>query len=550
MINKNNHLMLPISGQSAAKTTFSRIAGLVLVLAAVLLSSSICSASVANVYVAQNATGSANGADCADALPLTWVNTAGNWGGNTNQIGPGTTVHLCGTITGSAGGQAIAVNGSGLSGNPITIKFETNAVLTAPYWNVFGAITAGGKSWITIDGGTNGIIQNTDNGSPGSFTYQQASRPIYITGPASNIVIKNLTVANACQHTSVTDSLGCSAGGNSDTAIWVQGGLTNITITNNLIHDTVQGVAYVSSTGDSGITISNNTISRTNWGIAIAPIGIWSGLLITGNDISCVVAGPCNWNDNANGFHHNGIMIDPLGAADIASGVVISNNFIHDINTCTAGIFFDPAAGDVPNAKVYNNVFYTTPGQIGPSDGWITVGIGTTNTLVVNNTILGPGGAGINAQVSPAIENNIFANISWGEVLNAGYTGVVSDYNSWFSLAPGDAMAAGSIFYATVADWVVGTGFDTHSVLANPNLTSSFLPGTTSPVIGKGLNLTSLGIAGLNVSAPQKFGVGGSCGTGCTPRPSTGAWDMGAYQHSSGTNTPVAPPSGLAAIVH
>jgi hypothetical protein len=553
MTNTNAPQTLQNNGQSTSKTTFYGFARLALALALMLFSVSICSASAANLYVGQNASGSANGADCADTLAVSWLNTTSNWGSGSNQVGPGTTVHLCGTITGAAGAQGILISGSGSSGNPITIKFEAGAIMTSPYWGANGAITATGKSFITIDGGTNGIIQNTDNGTLGAFNNEQGSHPIYILGPASNVVIKNLNISNICQHTSALDVTGCNTGGNSDSAIWVQGGMTNLTVTNNTIHDSTSGVTYLTSTGDTGAVISNNTISRTNWAVSVGAIGSSNGLLITGNDISCVVGGPCNWNDAANNFHHNGIMIFPQAAGDQVSGLVVSNNFIHDINTCTAGIFFDPMAGDLPNAKIFNNVFYTTPGQVGPSNAWITMGQDishfVTNPMIVNNTIIGPSGTGIIAQMGVTIKNNVVSSVFFGALLYTGYSGVTSDFNDWFNLQPGDAMAADPVFFATLAEWTAATGFDTHSMVSNPSLTSSFMPNAGSPLIGKGTNLTSLNIPGLNVGAPQTFGAGGSCGAGCVQRPATGAWTIGAYQQSS-TSSPVGPPSGLGAVAH
>ncbi len=52
-----------------------------------------------DIYIAQSAAGSANGSNCANAYAATFFNTAANWGSGANKIGPGTTVHLCGTIS-------------------------------------------------------------------------------------------------------------------------------------------------------------------------------------------------------------------------------------------------------------------------------------------------------------------------------------------------------------------------------------------------------------------------------------------------------------------
>jgi hypothetical protein len=85
------------------------------------------------------------------------------------------------------------------------------------------------------------------------------------------------------------------------------------------------------------------------------------------------------------------------------------------------------------------------------------------------------------------------------------------------------------------------------SVNSNPNLTDSHTLSSGSPAAGIGQNLSGLGIAALNIGAPQTFGAGGLCGTGCSPRPASGAWDAGAYPSSS--NNPPAPPQGLSASV-
>ena len=58
-------------------------------------------------YIAQNAAGSNNGTSCANAFAYRFFNNAANWGSGATQIGPGTTVHLCGTFNGAAGQQLL-----------------------------------------------------------------------------------------------------------------------------------------------------------------------------------------------------------------------------------------------------------------------------------------------------------------------------------------------------------------------------------------------------------------------------------------------------------
>ena len=101
----------------------------------------------------------------------------------------------------------LRVQANGTNGNPITIKFESGALLTAPYWagGGGGAINVSNQSYIVIDGGTpcgtsgtcNGVIQNTANGT--GLTYQSASYGIEGSG-CNNCEYKNLGIYNIYVH--------------------------------------------------------------------------------------------------------------------------------------------------------------------------------------------------------------------------------------------------------------------------------------------------------------------------------------------------------------
>src|SRR4029077_8600636 len=95
-----------------------------------------------------------------DAHALSWLNSAANWGSSGATVLPGDRVLLVGTFNNS-----LLIAGSGASGNPVTILFEPGANFTSPCWTDSGAIQLNGQSWITIDGGSNGIIQNTATGT-------------------------------------------------------------------------------------------------------------------------------------------------------------------------------------------------------------------------------------------------------------------------------------------------------------------------------------------------------------------------------------------------
>ena len=65
--------------------------------------------------------GAADGSSCANARSAAYFNTASNWG-SAKTFAPGVTVGLCGTIS-----STLTAQGSGTSGNPITLVFQSGA---------------------------------------------------------------------------------------------------------------------------------------------------------------------------------------------------------------------------------------------------------------------------------------------------------------------------------------------------------------------------------------------------------------------------------------
>src|SRR5690349_20464302 len=80
----------------------------------------------ADVYIAEAAAGSNDGSNCSNAHAYGFFNDSTNWGGSTNQIGPGTTIHLCGVFNAPAGANRyLEFQGSGINSQPIILKFES-----------------------------------------------------------------------------------------------------------------------------------------------------------------------------------------------------------------------------------------------------------------------------------------------------------------------------------------------------------------------------------------------------------------------------------------
>lgn len=129
-------------------------------LAALMLCCPLAFASATNVYVTPSGT-------AIGSCP-TGTTSAPNL---TGQIATGTTVLVCGSFTGTAGqANLLLTNGSGSSGNPIVINFDTGAAITSPYWGGgSSAAIAIVNSFVTLNM-ANLTISDTANGSGLTYT--------------------------------------------------------------------------------------------------------------------------------------------------------------------------------------------------------------------------------------------------------------------------------------------------------------------------------------------------------------------------------------------
>lgn len=513
----------------------------------------------ADIYVAQNAAGGDTGGDCTNAHSAAWFNTAGNWGTMPGQIGPGTTVHLCGTFAAASPNTTmLTVQGSGANGSPITILFEANAQLTSPAWSVNGAININAKSYITIDGGTNGLIQNTDNGSV--LTYQQISHLVYepsVGGVVHDIEIRNLTLTNTYIHVvnTTSDEYTVDMTG----AVIIASAGSNILIHNNTATNCGGGCIGIAG-GSSNATnwqIYSNTVKQAKWLInANNTTSQTHYIYIHDNDISDTDQ---YWNSD-NAFHCNGIFI--YGNASAAPGTYgyayIYNNYIHGAigNPNQTGYVFLSKIADGPS-YIFNNVFRpeSMSGAYCVGDGFIALQWDQIQGVYVyNNTFDGqvtcgyPTGNGTRVSITNAAPLDFRNNIVWQNGgFDVGTSGTVasSDYNVWYGIANAAQQAfkidPSSYYYYSAAEgtpnWQ-GLGYDTHSTAssADPKLDSSDHLQSGSSAIGAGTNLTSLCDSDSNL-APLCSDKAGR------PRPASGAWDAGAYNSSTGTA--LQPPTNL-----
>ena len=485
-----------------------------------------------DLYIAQNAAGAGTGSNCSSPLAYTFFNVAGNWGNAASQIGPGTTVHICGTLTGAANSTMLTFQGDGAPGSPITLLFEANAVLTDTNWAQAGAIYGGSsRNWVNVDGGNNGLIQNTANGSSPNYPTQTDSAGVYFP-TCSNCIVRNLTVSNLFVKTT-SDSQG---GGD---AIDIHSGSNN-TIYNNLIHDSQIGIIHNfgrSGSLQTGVSIYGNTIYRFNHAIAIGDLSTnstFDSLKIYGNNIHDAA----NWDDVANNnFHHNGIFVFTNNSSNHYTNLQIFNNYIYgDFGARETGhIFLDNEATDsnYNGALLFNNILVDNSAANGPSNGFIiTKDLSSSSAVgVYNNTMYFTTNVGSRCVMDQGATLTLKNNVNfqcYAVYISSGATSPATDYNDYGSLSG----IGGS---ATLGAWQAACGCDSHSSGSAPNLNlSSFAPNAGSPLVGAGINLRALA-AGLSL---DKLG---------TPRPLGSAWDIGAIQSgapvSGGGGSLVPPPT-------
>src|ERR1700737_1599873 len=205
-------------------------------------------------YVAASSGRNAGGTSCNDALSVAWFNNSSSWGSSSHQISTGTTVFLCGRFSGAAGQQLLAVQGNG-----VTIKFALGAILSAPYWATSGAINIDNRSNVVVDGGTNGVIENTQNGT--GRAYQKLTVAIHAVS-CTGCTVQNLTIQNLYVRTSNTDY---APDHTSHCVFWLNA--NQLTINNITCHDACWAIAGYGN----NFTLANSNIYHVDHGVASGP---------------------------------------------------------------------------------------------------------------------------------------------------------------------------------------------------------------------------------------------------------------------------------------
>ena len=451
-----------------------------------------------SVYLAQASAGGNTGVDCADAKAVSYFNTSGNWSATPTgvQIGPGTTVFLCGSSVttnltfqgnGSAGGSSVC----GFAATACTPVILDGTNLTA--MNAF--ISPNTQYWIiqnitwstsyATNSSTQAVIQTSNGAAYGTIQNNHMD----VINSAQNIFFHGVTHDIAILNNYLKISTVPSDGFDTD-IIDTEGGY-NVLFQGNY-------AAMNIGSGDSGCGGCHDDLIQT-----------WSSVCPSLTAHSCTH----DWTIRYNEFVQE------------SSSAITNNLSFFELE----GI----AGGSPGNFDIYSNVFLAISG--GSSGNGVIMdgnGISGGNTsnptvhLIGNTEVQYSGGQNNLWNVSGGgnfiFENNITYNVTAGNACNScGMT--TRDHNLWYG--PNTPTCTGH------AGEICGS---------NPLFTN---------YSGQVVTLTSSSPArnaGTSVSAPYNVGLDPSA---TWPNPSTTTFtgdptnvDIGAYPFSA-SNPQAATPS-------
>ena len=430
-----------------------------------------------------------------------------------NGVDGGQDHRLGGTIT-----SAITAQGSGTSRNPIIVYWEPGAIVEAPVCSgsgdgAYGCVDLHGQRNITLNGGSNGIIESTANGTA-MANHTNYADGVYAEN-CSGCTIENLTIKN--MYVERAGSNDCSADSQGNVGIWYSGSNTTITHdtfaneadgamldtiarsdTNMVIsHDTFTnvgtGMNWVSNTNGGGhagpILFDNNTLTGFNvwdtgvrdcyhqdgihcWdGVGFTPMHYGAGMFIYDN-----VESGMDSTANANGY-----MFMEGGSGSGATVCADSTSPIYAFNNVISGIGSNGLLGVYSGEPVaLNNTFLGGSSDTGVC--W-SANSDAVNTEFENNAVQGCGNlmandkASIYATGQP--NHNQYANSSSNAFV------CTTNFVAFASFASWQSCARASLGGGSSAE----TKSSRQTSLA---LNADGSPQRGSPLIGAGANLTRL----------------------------------------------------------
>ena len=455
----------------------------------------------AQTWVSQSGSGNNSGSDTDNQMPIANYNSSGS--GSVNLVGTLTT-----PLTATSG----------------TIYFEPNAKFSAPTWTDRVIIL---QSGCTIDGGQNGLIEATDNGT--GLTYSNNLNAVYGNN-VSNVLVKNLLIQNLYKYVGPNDEQPFNSGGGS--GIIIEGTWSNIVISNCVCHDMMIGFGWNYAANCANSRLTHCTAYNCNWGGNCADTGSASTI----HDFTvdhCHFYDWQNWDDNNDYMHHNGFYFWAMSSGQ-ATNVMFNANYVgpgygsHN----TAGLFV--SGEQIFNLIACNNIFDASDGT-SPANAQLMIMTytPTTTNMVFNNTFTGNNASALEIEgktngVSSCptfINNNEFLNCKFAISFFYGITSfqyLRSNTNNFYGnpqfTTAWDGTGGGGTY---LAQWQAYDNPDYHldpnSTTSNPLLNGSYIPQTGSSLIGAGMNLS------------QYF----TTDYAGNPRPATGAWTIGAYEYQA-----------------
>jgi hypothetical protein len=470
------------------------------------------------LYVSQSGGTASCGADGNQSTQsASFFNSASNWGAGTGKISPGDTVNLCGSFTCGVGATLLTVQGSGSSGNPITVRWESNATMTSLACGNF--INTGGKSWMVFDGnGTNPSMTNTDNGSTLGHKVDSGG---FSANPCDNCEFKNLTITNIYRHNSTSDTTAPNSG-----AISING--SNWSVHDNSFDQMYAPIDSAYQDGNTNIQIYKNTFDHFNWGVHIgnnAPTAL-SNVFLHDNHLKNMN----NWDTVTDSYHHDGLFVVQNDPGAHITNVFFYNNLADgrmsdcSPNTCaTAWLFYNTGLNGI---YVFNNILIGDGSSFLLEGGWA----GDKNFYFYHNYLdCNPSGSGPGLNYSNVsgwvFQNNAVQNCGNPFQDLKNITNKTSDYNVFKNYASGEP----------------------HSLnVSDLKVDPMGVPQAGSPLIHNDSS------AFPNLASSCTGGLSALCtDVAHAKRPQSGQfnWDSGAYVYGQDSGGEPEPPTGLNAEV-
>lgn len=450
----------------------------------------------------------------------------------TREVGSGqafTTIQAC--INASAAGDICNVH-AGTYSEQLTLRSGTSSARIV--------IKNNGSEVVTVQSAATPVVNIS-----GASYWTLDGININYTGTAANpvgIFNDNCNFSNAgiIQNLTVTMSSGGSGGdGAGIRALCTDGMLisnTKVAIRATASNSYLNGMSLLIS---SRLTIDDCEV----YGNASETTGrLQDGILVSGTNITIT---DCYVHDGwAYDSHPDGIVIQGDGDrnGNRTANFIIERNTVKNFSQ---GLFLDAIHNSIDGTnRIANNLFvegaeFRYGGQANKMNGVILSGENvfggsdwTIRADFYNNVIdTRQQQFGVGRQISGSVvnvRNNVFLNPGYTAIDITNTVGVSMNYN-YYSQGNSQPIRWGGAVYSLSQYKGAGLG-EANSVAGTAGLTSDYRVSSTSDVRNRGVNLyTSF--------TTDKSGA---------TRPSSGAWDMGAYQYSGATSGPLpAPPSGL-----